>query len=131
MNRFEPRLRRDIGGLAAGLVIALSALAEAGAAEPLPAADLARTAPGTTGLGRPVGRDVLARLRGGDDIDNQADIHGEVTGNTAIGVRGGGNAVAGRAFSGSAGINTLIQNTGTNVLIQNALVVNVRFGEGP
>jgi hypothetical protein len=131
MKLFDSGLHPRVVAAAASLALALGCAANAGAAEPPRDVDLAAGNPGIGTLGRPVGRDVLRRLRGGDQIDNSADVYGEVTGNTAFGTKGGGNAVAGRAFSGSAGINTLIQNTGTNVLIQNALVVNVRFGEGP
>jgi hypothetical protein len=84
------------------------------------------------GLGRPVRADVLGSLRGGDQVENEAWLDGKVEDNTAERVVGGSNSVTGGAFSEAAGINTLIQNSGTNVLIQNALIVNVRFGDnGP
>lgn len=37
----------------------------------------------------------------------------------------GGNSIAGSAFSGMSGIATVIQNSGNQVLIQNATVVDV------
>jgi hypothetical protein len=37
--------------------------------------------------------------------------------------------IAGGSFSNASGLPTVIQNTGANVLIQNATIVNVRFGE--
>ena len=46
------------------------------------------------------------------------------------GTIGGRNIVTGGAFGNAAGINTVIQNSGANVLIQNGTAVNVQFG-GP
>ena len=36
----------------------------------------------------------------------------------------GSNSVAGNAFQGASGIATIIQNSGNNVIIQNATIVN-------
>ena len=52
---------------------------------------------------------------------------GNVGGNTATGVISGDNVVDGGAFANAAGINTVIQNSGANVLIQNGTAVNVQF----
>ena len=104
----------------------------------LASAVLAATAPpptGVEGFGPAVGGPVLEALRGGDststvvvDVDNT----GQVEGNTATGTVGGPNTVTGGAFVNAAGINTVIQNSGANVLIQNGTAVNVRFdGGGP
>jgi hypothetical protein len=73
----------------------------------------------------------LEALRGGDSVENHVDIHGEVTGNTADQVTSGNNAVRGDALGNAAGIVTLIQNTGSNVLIQNGMTVNVQFAPPP
>jgi len=39
----------------------------------------------------------------------------------------GSNVVSGSAFGSSAGLPTVIQNSGNNVLIQNATIVNIRM----
>ncbi|WP_235578007.1 hypothetical protein [Pseudoxanthomonas sp. Root630] len=85
-------------------------------------------------LGRTVDPGRLAGLRGGDgtQVDNLIDVDGSVDGNTAHHVTTGTNSVADGAFNNASGINTVIQNTGNNVLIQNAMIVTVDFtGGGP
>jgi len=82
-------------------------------------------------LGPALDIDALDALRGGDSVENRVDIHGEVTGNTAEHVTSGDNVVRGEAFGNAAGINTLIQNTGSNVLVQNGMTVNVQFAPPP
>ncbi len=52
---------------------------------------------------------------------------GNVSGNTAAGIISGDNVIDGGAFANAAGINTVIQNSGSNVLIQNGTAVNVQF----
>ncbi len=84
------------------------------------------------GLGPRLDPDALAAFRGGDSVDNQVDIHGQVDGNTAQNTISGGNTLGGGAFANASGIATVIQNSGSNVLIQNGMVVNVQFaGSGP
>ena len=56
---------------------------------------------------------------------NDQELNGTVTGNTAINSTNGANMVTGDAFSNSSGIISSIQNTGNNVLIQSATIVNV------
>ena len=85
-------------------------------------------------LGRTVDPGRLAGLRGGDDaqVENLVDVDGSVDGNTAHHVTTGTNSIADGAFNNASGINTVIQNTGNNVLIQNAMIVTVDFvGGGP
>ena len=70
----------------------------------------------------------LDRLRGGaDTVENNVLLDGTVENNTAEHVVSGSNAISDGAFSNATGINTVIQNTGSNVLIQNAMMVNVQF----
>lgn len=56
---------------------------------------------------------------------NDQELTGVVTGNVATGNTTGNNTVSDGAFSSSAGFMTTIQNTGNNVLIQNAMIINV------
>lgn len=84
--------------------------------------------PPDAGMGVPVDAGDLDRLRGGDGtVDNNVLIDGSVEGNTADRIVSGANAISEGAFTNANGINTVIQNTGSNVLIQNGMVVNVQF----
>lgn len=79
-------------------------------------------------IGVPVDAGKLERLRGGEStVDNDVLIDGTVEGNTADRIVSGANAISDGAFTNANGINTVIQNTGSNVLIQNGMVVNVQF----
>ena len=75
-------------------------------------------------LGHAVAVDRLSALRGGDgsQTENLIDVDGSVDDN---------NSIADGAFSNASGINTVIQNSGSNVLIQNAMIVTVDFAGGP
>lgn len=57
-------------------------------------------------------------------INNQ-DLDGTVADNVAIGNTTGHNSISGDAFTGAAGFISSVQNTGNNVLIQNATIINV------
>jgi len=109
-------------------VIAISILASVVALAP--PADRPAT---VDGLGHAVPGASLEAMRGGDStvVTVTADNDGSVEGNTATGTVGGQNIVTGGAFGNAAGISTVIQNSGANVLIQNGTAVNVQFGGGP
>ena len=80
------------------------------------------------GFGVAVANEALERFRGGDaTTDQEVDIHGEVGGNSANRIVSGDNAISGGAFGNAAGITTVIQNSGSNVLIQNGMNVHVQF----
>jgi len=84
------------------------------------------------GLGPALDVESLATLRGGDgQLRIEVDNVGTVEGNTANQVVTGDNRIDGGAFANAAGLTTVIQNSGSNVLIQNGAAVNVRFGSGP
>lgn len=83
-------------------------------------------------IGAPVDVARLAGMRGGEDDHGSAviiDVDGTVDGNTADRIISGSNTINQGAFDNANGINTVIQNTGTNVLIQNAMVVTVNFAD--
>ena len=84
-------------------------------------------------LGHAVAADRLSALRGGDgsQTENLIDVDGSVDDNTAHHITSGTNSIADGAFSNASGINTVIQNSGSNVLIQNAMIVTVDFAGGP
>ncbi|KAB7624392.1 hypothetical protein [Alkalilimnicola sp. S0819] len=50
-----------------------------------------------------------------------------LSGNSAAGARTGANTVLRGAFAGMNGVNSVIQNSGNNVIIQDATIVNVHM----
>ena len=56
---------------------------------------------------------------------NDQDLNGVVTDNVAIDNQTGHNTIADGAYTNAAGFMTTIQNTGNNVLIQNATIINL------
>jgi hypothetical protein len=71
---------------------------------------------------------LLARARGGSDqtlIDTR--LTGAVAGNTATNVTTGSNVIQGGSFANMSGIPIVVQNSGANVLIQNATVINLQM----
>lgn len=81
------------------------------------------------GIGQPIDAAALGELRGGDSsVENDIRVDGHVGGNSAEHILSGGNIIDGGAFGNAAGVSTVIQNSGSNVLIQNAMIVNVQFG---
>ena len=82
-------------------------------------------------LGTPVSQAALDEQRGGDEeiVNNFIRITGEVTDNTAEQVVTGANNIGEGSFANASGITSVVQNTGANVLIQSATIVNVKFAE--
>ncbi|TDN63716.1 hypothetical protein [Paraburkholderia sp. BL10I2N1] len=81
------------------------------------------------GFGVAMTSEQLDAYRGGDALVGQNNLTGTVSDNTAYKVSTGSNAITGGSFASSSGLPTVIQNTGANVLIQNATVLNVHFGD--
>ena len=71
--------------------------------------------------------DATLAQRGGTDTRNDARIDGVVTANTAVNVVTGANSIDAGSFANMAGIPVVIQNSGANVLIQNATIINLQF----
>ncbi|WP_322047373.1 hypothetical protein [Paraburkholderia sp. J67] len=87
------------------------------------------TQPGNdASFGVALNSDRLDGLRGGDALIGQNFLNGTVADNVANRVVTGSNTISDGSFANSSGLPTVIQNTGSNVLIQNATVLNVRFG---
>ncbi|MGF6756066.1 hypothetical protein [Paraburkholderia sp. GAS42] len=84
---------------------------------------------GDVSFGVAMSNDQLAERRGGDVQVGKNTLNGSVSDNTAYKVSTGSNAITQGSFAGANGLSSVIQNTGANVLIQNATVLNVRFGE--
>lgn len=123
-----PNLTREaLVGL--GTLVALSCSAPVMAEDDLgPAAATVAAAPARAGPlgGKPVGQAALAANRGGAQVVNDMKLKGVVTDNQASNLTTGNNMISDGAFSGAAGLPMVIQNSGNNVLIQNATIVNVQ-----
>ncbi|WP_254423937.1 hypothetical protein [Rhodanobacter sp. C03] len=108
--------------------------ADAAAATHAPAALLAASKPAPPvqpahmdSMGPSVAIGTLAKLTGGASVSEKMTLTGTVSNNHDDHVVTGLNDMSGNSFAGSAGLSTVIQNTGNNVLIQNATIVNVQF----
>ena len=93
-------------------------------AQPVPTAvDTSRNPFGS----KPLAADDLAARRGGDRMSNDIKLNGEVKDNYAKDLTTGSNQITAGAFAGSSGFSTTIQNSGNNVLIQNATILNIQM----
>ena len=82
----------------------------------------------TKGWGKTTGAEELGGLRGGADIvTTEATLGGTVGNNTATNVTTGFNVIDNGSFANSSGLPVVIQNSGANVLIQNATVINLQL----
>ena len=68
-----------------------------------------------------------AQRGGADTVNNNMALDGGVQGNVAHHVVTGANSIDSGSFANMAGIPTVIQNTGANVLIQNATIINLQL----
>ncbi len=72
--------------------------------------------------------DLLERARGGTDVTTiTTRLTGAVSGNSATDVITGANIIQGGSFANMSGIPIVIQNSGANVLIQNATTIQLQF----
>ena len=98
----------------------------AGSVTEVPAAQVTPTA--ISGLGVPLGTSQLDGYRGGFDlVKSDMQLNGTVATNSATNVTTGSNYIGQGAFANASGLPMVIQNSGSNVLIQNATIVNVEL----
>ena len=72
--------------------------------------------------------DKLEHERGrADTVLNDTRLNGDVANNSATNVNTGSNTIDAGSFANMSGIPVVIQNSGANVLIQNATVINLQF----
>ena len=62
-----------------------------------------------------------------DTVFNDTKLNGDVANNSAFNVQTGSNTIDAGSFANMSGIPVVIQNSGANVLIQNATVINLQF----
>jgi hypothetical protein len=79
-------------------------------------------------LGKALPANDLDKQRGGNEqVINHMQVNGTLLDTVASDVLTGTNSITGSAFSGASGIPMVIQNTGSNVLIQNATIINLQL----
>ena len=62
-----------------------------------------------------------------DTIIQDTRLNGDVANNSAVNVQTGSNSIDTGSFANMSGIPVVIQNSGANVLIQNATVINLQL----
>ena len=92
-----------------------------------PATSTAVLASSAVSFGYPVSANALASHRGGDLTFTDTKLSGVTADNSANQVVTGSNAIGGGSFANLSGIPVVIQNTGANVLIQNAVTLNLQM----
>lgn len=77
---------------------------------------------------RAVDSATLAGQRGGSTlVRNDMNLTGTTADNTARNVNTGDNAISAGAFANMSGMPVVIQNSGANVLIQSAVILNLQM----
>lgn len=98
-------------------------------ADPLPiSTDIPVSEQTLAALGAALPNSALSDQRGkAITSTNTNNVDGELYSNNASSTYSGGNAVTEGAFSNSTGLFTVIQNSGNNVLIQSATILNLEI----
>jgi hypothetical protein len=79
-------------------------------------------------FGIPLAAAQLEGYRGGFDVvKNDMLLSGSVANNSATDVLSGSNYIANGSFANASGVPMVVQNSGSNVLIQNATIINVQM----
>ncbi|MGI4844075.1 MAG: hypothetical protein ACRYF7_12250 [Janthinobacterium lividum] len=88
-----------------------------------------KVAPATdSSWGEAISSERLERTSGKDDtVHTEAVLGGTVGNNTAVNTVSGNNVIDSGSFANAQGLPMVIQNSGSNVLIQNATVINLRL----
>ena len=108
------------------LVMALPVRTSAQTSPVQPAAESAVSS--SAGFGNPVATATLESQRGGTQlVFNDMQLAGTTTGNSATQFVTGTNAISAGAFANMSGLPVVIQNSGANVLIQNAIILHVQM----
>lgn len=122
--------------LSAGLLLMASLLlATPSGAGQMPDGDRERPASGGLDFGPPVSGEILDSLSGGqsftiDTIDllmNNMDLKADMQGNLLNSATTGINRISDEAFTHASGISTVVQNSGNQVIINNALILNLQM----
>jgi hypothetical protein len=60
-------------------------------------------------------------------VSNDMTLNGTTSNNSARNVNTGENTISAGSFANMAGLPIVVQNTGANVLIQNAVILHVQM----
>ena len=83
---------------------------------------------GRTPFNTPVAIATLEDQRGGmQGVSSEMKLSGTTANNSATNVVTGTNAISAGAFANMSGLPVVIQNSGANVLIQNAVILNLQL----
>jgi hypothetical protein len=83
---------------------------------------------GRAAFQQPIAASTLGALRGGTQtIQNDIALAGTTAHNTAEQVNTGSNTISAGSFANMSGIPVVIQNSGANVLIQNAVILHLQL----
>ncbi len=85
-------------------------------------------------FGEPLSSNTLDSLSGGEDLQignidmllNNMNLRSQMEENRLVSTATGANVISNDAFSNANGISTVIQNTGNQVIINSALILNLR-----
>lgn len=79
------------------------------------------------GLGAPLALEQLDQYRAGEARLqlNRMDVQAGLEDNNAINTISGSNSITGDAFAHASGLPVAVQNSGNNVVIQNAFILNL------
>lgn len=78
-------------------------------------------------MARPVATQALADQRGGADASlSDLKLTGSVSDTRASNVTTGNNIITNGSLAGASGVPLIVQNSGNNVLIQSATIINVQ-----
>lgn len=110
----------------AAAAVATQQQAAAPALEAVPAPAAAASEGASLMGAEPIDVQVLAQKRGGTEVFNDMQLQGTVSENAAVNVATGSNLITEGSFAGAAGLPMVVQNTGNNVLIQNATILNIQ-----
>ena len=81
----------------------------------------------TMELGAPVAQEALEAQRGGESRYefNFQETTATMEKTIAVGTTNGANSISGGAFGGASGFPVAVQNSGNNVIVQNAFIINL------
>ena len=129
-DNMEDKMRSIIFFVRAAVAVALCSSGWSLAAD-VNADEAPSVAPAVTeipGFGTPLASARLDGYRGGFDVvKNDMQLTGAVTNNSAVDVLSGSNFIADGSFANASGMPMVVQNSGSNVLIQNAMIINVQM----
>ena len=114
--------------LSASSALAVAQIAPAASSPAATTANTVSAQPARSTWPKPAASDKLDGQRGGaDTVSTQATLTGTVADNSARNVVTGNNIIDNGSFANMSGMPMVIQNTGANVLIQNATVINLQM----